>query len=119
MADFAVPALPMRHSGETRAFFEKLGFVCAHEQQSPDSFLFMIRGGIRMQFFEAPWLDVALQDHVCCFYVDDIHETYRAFAAAQVGKLLPIEKKPWGMPEFVLIDLNGNLIRVGAPRLEV
>lgn len=117
MSDFAVPTLPMRSSADTRAFYEKLGFVCAHEQVSPDSFLFMIRGGIRLQFFEAPWLDASIQDHSCYFYVEDLNATYRAFAAAETGKLMPIENKPWGMPEFVLIDLNGNLIRVGSPRL--
>jgi hypothetical protein len=36
-----------------------------------------------------------------------------------VGKLLPIEMKPWGMPEFVLVDINGNSLRVGCPRLEM
>jgi len=32
---------------------------------------------------------------------------------------MPIENKPWGTPEFALIDLNGNLIRVGSPRLDM
>jgi hypothetical protein len=30
---------------------------------------------------------------------------------------MPIENKPWGMPEFVLVDINGNILRVGCPRL--
>ena len=57
MADFAVPNLPMRDAAETRVFYEKLGFFCAHEHEAPDSFLFMIRGGIRLQFFEASGID--------------------------------------------------------------
>lgn len=119
MADFAVPTLPMRDSAETRAFYEKLGFICAHEHPAPDSFLFMIRGGIRLQFFEVPGIDGSIKDHSCTLYVDDLQETYREFAAAKVGRLMPIENKPWGSPEFVLIDVNGSLLRVSSPRLEM
>lgn len=109
----------MRDPAETRAFYEKLGFVCAHDQPPPDSFLFLIRRGIQLQFFEAPGIDGSIRDHTCYFYVDDLEGTYRAFAAAGVGKLMPIEEKPWGVPEFVLVDVNGNVLRVGSPRLEM
>jgi len=119
MPDFAVPTMPMRDPAETRAFYEKLGFVCAHDHPPPDSFLFMIRDGVQLQFFEAPGIDGTIRDHTCYIYVDDLEGTYRAFAAAGVGKLMPIEQKPWGVPEFVLIDLNGNMLRVGCPRLEM
>ncbi len=119
MADFAVPTLPMRNSAETRAFYEKLGFICAHEQEGPDSFLFMMRNGIQIQFFEAPGIDGTIRDHTCYLYVDDLEGAHRAFAAGGVGKLMPIEQKPWGVPEFVLIDINGNMLRVGCPRMEM
>jgi len=109
----------MRDPAETRAFYEKLGFVCAHDHPPPDSFLFMIRDGVQLQFFEAPGIDGTIRDHTCYIYVDDLEGTYRSFAAAGVGKLMPIEQKPWGVPEFVLIDLNGNMLRVGCPRLEM
>jgi hypothetical protein len=118
MPDFAVPTLPMRSSAETRAFYEKLGFICAHEQAPPDSFLFMMRNGIQIQFFESPYIDGTLRDHTCYLYVDDIDATYKEFAKAGVGKLMPIEMKPWGVPEFALIDINDNMLRVGCPRLE-
>lgn len=119
MPDFAVPTMPMRDAAETRAFYEKLGFVCAFDQAPPDSFLFMIRDGAQIQFFEAPGIDGTIRDHTCYIYVDDLEGTYHAFAAAKVGTLHPIEDKPWGVPEFVLVDINGNTIRVGCPRLEM
>ena len=117
MADFAVPTLPMRNSTETRAFYEALGFICAHEVDPPDSFLFMMNDGIQIQFFEAPFVDGTIRDHTCTIYVDDIEGMYARFKRAGVGKLMPIENKPWGMPEFVLVDINGNILRVGCPRL--
>lgn len=119
MPDFAVPTLPMRDAGETRAFYEKLGFVCAHENPPPDSFLYMIRGGLQLQFFVMPGIDGRVTDHTCWFYVEDLDGAYRAFESAKVGKLMPIEMKPWGMKEFVLVDVNGNMLRVASPRLEM
>ena len=119
MSDFAVPTLPMRNVKETRAFYEKLGFICAHEQDPPDSFLFMIRDGVQIQFFEAPGIDGTIRDHTCYIYTDDLKAMHTAFAAAKVGRLMPIEQKPWGVPEFVLIDINGNMLRVGCPRIEM
>jgi len=118
MPDFAVPTLPMRNSAETRAFYEKLGFVCVHEHDPPDSFLFMVRNGVQLQFFEVPGIDGSITDHTCGLYVDDLDGIYAAFAAAKVGKLMPIEKKPWGVREFALIDPNGNLLRVGCALLD-
>lgn len=117
MAEFAVPTLPMRNSAETRAFYERLGFMCAHEQAPPDSFLFMMRDGIQIQFFEAPFIDGTIRDHNCYIYADDLEGLYCAFESAGVDRLMPIENKPWGVPEFVLIDINGNMLRVGCPRL--
>lgn len=119
MPEFAVPTLPMHDVKDTRAFYERLGFICAHEQEPPDSFLFMIRNGVQLQFFEAPGIDGTITDHTCYIYVDDLQVTYDAFAAAGVGRLMPIEMKPWGVQEFVLIDINGNMLRVGCPRMEM
>src|SRR5882724_7287212 len=111
MADYAVPTLPMRDVRETRAFYEALGFICAHENPPPDSFLFMVRGGARLQFFSAH-VDVRASSHTFQLFVDDLNETYAAFKAAGVGNVLPLEQKPWGQPEFALVDPNGTLMRV-------
>lgn len=119
MANFAVPTLPMRNADETRAFYETLGFTCAHSADPPDTFLFMIKDGIQLQFFEAPGIDGVVRDHTCYLYVDDLDGWYAQFEAAKIGRLLPIEQKPWGVPEFVLVDVNGNSLRVGCPRLEM
>ena len=119
MPDFAVPMLPMNDVRETRAFYEKLGFICAHEHPPPDSFLFMIRGGALLQFFIAPGIDGTIRDHTCSIYVEDLEATYRDFQKLKLPRLLPIEQKPWGVPEFVLVDVNGNTLRFSAPRLEM
>jgi len=118
MADFAVPTLPMRDARETRAFYEALGFICAHENPPPDSWLVMVRGGAQLQFFPAH-VDTRASNHTFQLFVEDLQETHAAFKAAGVGNVLPIEQKPWGTPEFALVDPNGTLMRVAAPKFEI
>ena len=36
---------------------------------------------------EAPGIDGTIRDHTCYIYVDDLDATYKAFAAAKVGKI--------------------------------
>jgi len=119
MPDFAVPTLPMRDVRETRAFYEKIGFICAHENPPPDSFLFMIWGGVKLQFFNVPGIDGSITDHTCWIVVDDIEKTHRDLSRLKLDRLMPIEQKPWGVPEFVLVDVNGNMLRFSSPRLEM
>lgn len=118
MPEFAVPQLPMRDMAQTRAFYEKLGFICAHEHPPPDSFLVLIRGGLHLQFFELPSIEPTLNAFSAYLYVEDVDTTYAEFAAAKVGRLMPIELKPWGVREFALFDPVGTLLRVASPRLD-
>jgi catechol 2,3-dioxygenase-like lactoylglutathione lyase family enzyme len=118
MADFAIPTLPMRDVRETRAFYEALGFICAHEHPPPDSFLTMVRSGAMVQFFPVH-VDPRASTHTFMLSVDDLESTYAAFKQAGVGNVLPIEQKPWGVSEFALVDPNGTLIRVAYAKLEI
>jgi catechol 2,3-dioxygenase-like lactoylglutathione lyase family enzyme len=118
MADVAVPTLPMRDVRETRAFYEALGFICAHENPPPDSFLSMVRDGAMLQFFPVH-VDPHASTHTFQIFVDDLDKTYAAFKAAGVGNVLPIERKPWGVTEFALVDPNGTLMRIAYAKLEI
>ncbi|MBI1211391.1 MAG: VOC family protein [Alphaproteobacteria bacterium] len=118
MADVSVPTLPMRDVRETRAFYEALGFICAHEHEAPDSFLFMVRGGAMLQFFPAH-VDTRASTHTFQIMVDDLEGTFAAFKGAGVGNVLPIELKPWGIREFALVDPNGTLMRIAHAKFEI
>jgi uncharacterized glyoxalase superfamily protein PhnB len=48
----------------------------------------------------------------------DVQNIYQAFASSQLSKSgIPrmdvLEDKPWGLREFAVIDLDGNLLRIG------
>jgi len=108
----------MRDLDETRAFYEALGFVTAHEHPPPDSFLVMVREGAMIQFMPVH-VDPRASTHTFMIMVDDLPGTYAAFKAAKVGHVLPIENKPWGVQEFALMDPNGTLMRIAYAKLEI
>lgn len=108
----------MRDLDETRAFYEALGFVTAHEHPPPDAFLVMVRGGAMIQFMPVH-VDPRASTHTFMIMVDDLPGTFAEFKAAKVGNVLPIENKPWGVREFALMDPNGTLIRIAYAKLEI
>jgi catechol 2,3-dioxygenase-like lactoylglutathione lyase family enzyme len=118
MTDIAIPTLPMRDVRETRAFYEALGFICVHENPPPDSFLSMVRDGAMLQFFPAH-VDPRASTHTFQIFVQDLQPIYAAFKSAGVANVLPIEKKPWGVEEFALVDPNGTLMRIAQPKFEI
>ena len=47
-------------------------------------------------------------------YVDDVDALYAEFQEANViHPNGPLEVKSWGMKEFVVLDLDGNALRIG------
>lgn len=111
MKELAVPALPMKNVGETRKFYEALGFTCAHEQPPPDTFLIMMRGTVQIHFFEYP-VNPHANFSGCVIMSPDIDALHAEFSRAGVTKVLPIEEKPWGAREFAFFDPCGNSIRI-------
>jgi hypothetical protein len=48
----------------------------------------------------------------------DVQSIYQAFASGQLPRTgIPrteaLEEKPWGMREFAVMDVDGNLLRIG------
>lgn len=111
MKELAIPALPMKDMGLTRAFYEALGFACAHEQPPPDTFLIMMRGTIQLHFFEYP-VNPHANYSGCVIMSPDIDAMHEEFSRAGVAKIHPIEKKHWGAREFAFFDPCGNSIRI-------
>jgi catechol 2,3-dioxygenase-like lactoylglutathione lyase family enzyme len=52
---------------------------------------------------------------VCSVFVDDVDAVYE-----RGGEIVSeLEQKPWGLREFSLRDLDGNVLRIGSPGGEV
>jgi hypothetical protein len=47
--------------------------------------------------------------------VQSIYETFKSSNLPSIGipRMDALEDKPWGLREFAVVDLDGNLLRVG------
>ena len=92
-------------------FYEKhLGF---ERSWCDEGYGIVHRDSITIHFWHAT--DKIFPEHTSCYIeVKDIDDLYTEYSAQRVihpnGK---IENKPWGMREFAILDLDGNLIRFG------
>lgn len=118
IAPRAVPVLPANDLSETCAYYKRLGF----EQLGPDyaTYLLMLRGFWELQFFRHVENDPLGNVAGAYLRTDDVDAIDVEWAALDIphrdnGRLVRAEDKDWGMREMALIDLNGNLLRVGQP----
>ena len=111
----AVPVLPALDLEQTLDYYEgKLGFTILSEYPG---YALLERDGAELHFFECE--DKYLADNSGCYLrVENIEALHEELANADITTLHPLEVKPWGMKEFSLIDVNGNLLRFGQPAEE-
>jgi catechol 2,3-dioxygenase-like lactoylglutathione lyase family enzyme len=108
------PILPAADISRTVSFYrEKLAFSVTYQDQS---YAIVQRDAVAIHFWKAENVVPEMTDSGCYVYVRGIEELYESLSGQEVihpnGKL---EKKPWGLKEFSVLDPNGNLIRLGEP----
>ena len=115
--DLAIPILPCRSVSATVAFYKHLGFEgAAHEFNS--EYVILHRGAVELHFFAHTELVPANSCAGCYIRVLDVDSIYRAFLSSQLPRTgIPrmdiLEDKPWGLREFAVVDIDGNLMRIG------
>ena len=104
----ATPVLPALNIQETVKFYEqKLGFVVWHHE---DEYGIVMRDDIQIHFWKCSNKNIA-ENSSCRLTVEGVDEIFRQ--AQGVNIVHPnahLETKPWGMREFAITDLNGNLV---------
>ncbi|MEM9685165.1 MAG: VOC family protein [Pseudomonadota bacterium] len=112
LADVAIPVLASLNFDQTVDFYEALGFTTL--AQFPD-YAIVRRDGLELHFWQCE--DRAICEATSCYLrVADAaayHEEWQAVVEGAGGRINEIEDKPWGMREFAVWDLHGNLIKVG------
>ena len=112
------PILPARNLDETRAFYEKLGFVSWHGGRGHWEYEIFSRGHLVVHFFAEPGLIPGENETSCYWRVRDADRFYQELAGLNlpsegIPRLTAPVDQPWGMREFALVDPSGNLIRIG------
>jgi catechol 2,3-dioxygenase-like lactoylglutathione lyase family enzyme len=123
VAEFAVPVLPAKDLAETRAFYERLGFVNAATFPSSWNYLILKRGALQLHFYGDADVDPLTTSAGCYLYTEDADALYETWNAIGVptdpatGSRLqgPPADTDYGLREFALVDPSGNLLRVGSP----
>lgn len=117
MAATTIPILPSRDFDETATYYGLLGFT--ERGRWPGDYLVLLRpGGIELHFWANPTVDPLTNDVACYIRFDTAAESrdlYEEWAALDLpgGRLHEPSDTDYGLLEFALMDLHGNLVRIG------
>jgi len=114
----ACPVLPCRDLDATIRFYGALGFTLVYEQGEPDPYAIVELHGVEIHFFVRPDLDPERSIAGCYLRVGDVDRVERAWSSlglplGGIPRLEPAEDRASGMRELVLLDPDGNRVRVG------
>jgi catechol 2,3-dioxygenase-like lactoylglutathione lyase family enzyme len=116
------PVLPVRNVARALERYKRLGFegeaYCEPGKSADDDpiYAFIGWGPVDIHLSRFPELDPKASTSACYLYVDDADALHAAWSVANVeGELRAPVDTPYGLREFVFIDADGNLLRVGSP----
>ena len=126
MTERTIPILPCRSIDEVLDFYRALGFTVTYQQERPNTFAVVVRGGIELQFFVMKGFDPAGSYSTCYVLVSDVDGLYEAFRSglqAATGRVptrgIPrigaLRDMSYGVRQFIVVDPGGNYIRIGQP----
>jgi catechol 2,3-dioxygenase-like lactoylglutathione lyase family enzyme len=79
MTERTIPILPCRSIDEVLAFYRALGFVVIYQQERPNTYAVVARGGIELQFYVMKGFDPDGSYGSCYVLVSDVDALYEAF----------------------------------------
>ena len=111
------PILPSRDLEATKLFYKSLGFG---QPQLWPGYLIIRRGAVWLHFFHAPDIAPSTSSAGCYLYVDDADALFAEFErvglpSAGIPRLHGApQDSDYGLREFAVVDLDGNLLRIGS-----
>ncbi|MGB7242901.1 MAG: VOC family protein [Sulfitobacter sp.] len=113
----ACPILPSSNFEKTKVFYTALGFEVAGEY-SEQGYLILTRDDVEIHFFRFPGHVPQASDHGAYLRVKDANALSAEFEKLRLPKddiprFVKAEDKPWGVCELIIVDTDGNLLRIG------
>jgi catechol 2,3-dioxygenase-like lactoylglutathione lyase family enzyme len=105
-------------------FVEKLGFSIVFTYGEPPYYAQVKRDGARLNLrcVDRPLIDPALRDReellsatLVVASAEEIRQLFREFEERDVSFVQTLTKKPWGARDFIIRDLDGNLLLFAGP----
>lgn len=129
MTERTIPILPCRSIDDVLAFYRALGFAVTYQQERPNIYAVVVRGGIELQFFVMKGFDPAGSYSTCYVLVSDVDALYDAFRSGLrsalgrvptrgIPRIGALRDMSYGVRQFVVVDPGGNYIRIGQPIAE-
>lgn len=117
MFNTACPILPSSDFNRTKAFYEQLGFGVIGEYVQ-QGYLILQRDTVELHFFRHTGHIATQSDHGAYLRVNDATALSKEFEVLDLPKdgiprFIAAEEKPWGVCELAIVDLDGNLLRIG------
>ena len=105
----AVPIIPAREVESSAAFYrDRLGFAVVHTERE---YGIVERDGVQVHFWGPSGIPPEKSDTMYRLQVEGIDELYEHCGReGLVHPNAPLEPKPWGLREFAITDLDGNLV---------
>jgi predicted enzyme related to lactoylglutathione lyase len=112
------PVLPVRSVTRALDHYRKLGFSAdAYGEKSGDEpiYAFVSAGPVELHLALVPDLEPNANTSACYLYVADANATFESWKSAGVGGRLDEPRdQPYGLREFIHLDPDNNLLRVGS-----
>ena len=112
----ACPIMSSSDFGKSKAFYKRLGFEVAHDYPE-QGYLILTRDDVEIHFFEYAEHVAEESDHGVYIRVEDanaLSSEYQNLNLPKEGlpRFVEAEDKPWGLCELVILDTDGNLLRI-------
>jgi catechol 2,3-dioxygenase-like lactoylglutathione lyase family enzyme len=104
----ATPILPSVDLDRTAAFYRALGLA---EVERYEGYLLMHAGLVELHFTTGEGSPARGEAFL---HVPDAARLWKRLKSQDIAGLGPLEDKPYGLREFVVIDPDGNRIRIGS-----
>ncbi|MFI5892103.1 bleomycin resistance protein [Actinoplanes sp. NPDC051513] len=111
-AKAAIPILPSSDLDRTAAFYARAGFADAGRH---DDYLLLHNDGVEIHFARKPAQDT-FTPGTCFLHVADALKLWKQLRDQGVDGVGDVKDQDYGLREFVLIDPDGNHVRIGSPR---
>jgi catechol 2,3-dioxygenase-like lactoylglutathione lyase family enzyme len=105
----AIPILPSADLNRTVEFYRTLGMV---DIKRYEGYLLMQAGPVELHFSSIGGMPTPGEAFI---HVRDAGMLWKQLKSQGASGLGPVEDQPYGLREFVVVDPDGNKIRVGSP----
>jgi hypothetical protein len=113
-SDVAIPVFAVRDMSRLMTFYARLGFKLLGPGAAPDPYVIAKLGTFEVHLWQTKKAKTGMA-YLRTSSIQKIHAKFARIGLPQRGapSLSKVIDQPWGMQECLLVDPEGNLLRIG------